>query len=66
MQLKSQNLPGAVKGSHVWTCKTTQLKLVGLVILIRVDFAIVRIIFLPFNGLLCDVKVEGLQSEKDA
>jgi hypothetical protein len=61
LQLKSQNLPGAVKGSHMRTSKTTQLYLRGLVILIRVDVDIVRSVFLPCDECgLCDVEVEDL------
>jgi hypothetical protein len=67
MQLKSQNLPGAVKGSHMRTFKTTQLNFLGLVVLKRVDFDIISHVFLPFGGdSLWDVEIEDLQSEKDA
>ena len=66
MQLKSQNLPGAVKGSHMRTCKTTQLNLLGLVPLKTVDFDSISRVFLPFGGDLWGGGVEDLQSEKDA
>ena len=68
MNLKSQNLPRAVKGSHMRTCKTTQLNLLGFVPLIAVDFDTISRVFLPFCGDLWGrgAKVEDLQCEKDA
>jgi hypothetical protein len=43
------DLPRAVKSSHVWAREIAELNLRGLVVLVGVNFDGIAVIFLPFS-----------------